>query len=635
MKNISNILVSTPSPHLAYSSRVSEHEPEAEDDKHSDAKMSLDTAQAGRLISRNGATWHDNNRSGKTTIYYEFDLKDPVNQGDTHTNFTHSQKEGIRKSMLGWSDIANITYKENPPEGEWLGDQKFFRDNPDAEGVLAIRKTPSMGIGGSSDKGGGNVWLSLRDPNLKFSPKSLGNSLATHELGHNLGLDHPGPYNGAGSTYENDAIYAEDTHGHSVMSYFDDTKNGPKHDGVPSWTPMMDDISAVQRLYGANYNTRNTDTTYGFNSNTGRESLTFESADDRPVLCIWDGGGNDTLDCSGYKQDQYINLNEQTFSNVGGLKGNVSIAKGVTLENAVGGPGDDHLIGNDADNRLTGGVGSDRMSGGKGKNTFVYHAASDSTPEHPDLITDFISGKDSIDVSTLLKKNGLHDLHFVTRFSGKAGEAVLGFNEKSNEGTLMIDLKGSGQAGFLVKSHGQIYPSDVLRTPAMHKAVDTSPARINPDGGRTDGYVPPAPIVLPPVVRVVTGTQENDELRGDHGDNQITGASGADILWGGAGKNTFVYEDANDSTVKRPDQIVDFKTGVDTIDVSKALKKAGLDQLNFVSQFTGRPGDTIISHNPTSNESSIGIDMTGNKKADLFIYANGQIKSGDVLTNTH
>lgn len=70
MTNISNILTSTPSPHLAYPSRVSEHEPEAEDDQHSDAKMSLDTAQAGRLISRSGATWHDNNRSGKTTIYY-------------------------------------------------------------------------------------------------------------------------------------------------------------------------------------------------------------------------------------------------------------------------------------------------------------------------------------------------------------------------------------------------------------------------------------------------------------------------------------------------------------------------------------------------------------------------------------
>lgn len=614
------------------STRVSEHEPEAEDTSDNSKKISLDTAQAGRVISRDGAVWKDHNRSGQTTMYYEFDLNDPYQQADIKNNFTADQKAGLRKAMQAWSDIASVTYKENPAEGEWLGDRKFFRDNPDAEGLLAVRKVQNtQKQGGVAEVGTPNVWFLLANPNESFNPTSKFAAVAIHEFGHNLGLLHPGHYNGS-ADYDKDAIYAEDTHGHSIMSYFGEDNSGQHFKGIMPWTPMMDDISAIQRVYGANYKTRNTDTTYGFNSNTDREVLSFKSANDQPVLCIWDGGGNDTLDCSEFTADQYLNLNEQTFSNVAGLKGNVSIAKGVTLENAIGGHGVDHIVGNAADNRLTGGAGADNLSGGKGNDTFVYNAPSDSTPAAPDVITDFISGNDSIDVSTLLKKSGLKDLHFVTQFSGRAGEAMLGFDASRSEGSLMIDLTGAGQAGFLVKTHGQIYPSDVLIAPSTRKSVDTSPPRINPDGGRTDGYVPPAPIIPLPSIKVVTGTNANDIVRGDHGNNQLTGGAGADVLVGGAGKDTFVYEDASDSTVQRPDQIVDFKTGIDTIDVSKVLKKSGVGSLSFVDRFTGRAGETIIRHNPLNHESSLSIDMNGNGKSDLFIYASGEIKSSDILS---
>ncbi|MGZ0713703.1 M10 family metallopeptidase C-terminal domain-containing protein [Pseudomonas palleroniana] len=610
--------------------RVSQHEPEDEDDVGQSVKMSLDTAQAGRVISRSGAVWHDKNRDGHTTIYYEFDLKDPIDQGDIRHNFTDDQKKGLRKAMQSWSDIANVVYKENPPEGEWLGDIKFFRDNPDTEGLLALRKTPGRGMGGAAAIGTANVYLGMEFAKASLHPKSLGGFVAMHEIGHNLGLLHPGFYNGHGD-YANDAMYVQDTHGHSIMSYFDEGHAGQEFATYP-WTPMMDDISALQRLYGANYNTRNTDTVYGFNSNTDRENLTFDSPDAKPALCIWDGGGNDTLDCSEFAADQYLNLNEQTFSNVAGLKGNVSIAKGVTLENAIGGHGADTLLGNDADNRLTGGFGADRLTGGKGKDTFVYKAVSDSTPQKPDLITDFISGTDSIDLSTLLNKSGLKDLHFVTEFSGKAGEAVLAFDEKTNEGSLTIDLKGTGQGNFLVKTHGQIYPADVLFVPSTHKPVDTSPARFNPDGGRTDGYVPPPPIVLPPSIKVINGTPENEVLRGDYGDNQITGGEGSDVLLGGAGKDTFIYEKTSDSTEKRPDQILDFETGIDKIDVSKLLENSNIQGFNFVKKLTGRAGEIVISHSPKTNESRLAIDMSGNGKADLFIFAQGQINASDIVS---
>ncbi|AZE61673.1 MULTISPECIES: M10 family metallopeptidase C-terminal domain-containing protein [Pseudomonas] len=626
----------SPTPLRLSAARVSQYEPEEETDAGKSVKMSLDTFQAGRIISRNGAVWGDQNRDGHTTIYYKFGQHNYTDQHDINTNFTESQKNGLRLAMQSWSDIANVAYKEKPPKGEWVDDGKSGKDTRDAEATLSLlKRVNSHDPGGYAGIGTSHVGITFRYAGESTLPNTEFAGVAIHELGHHLGLPHPGNYNGRGSDYEKDAAYNEDTIAHSIMSYFSEKNNGYDFKGSVVRTPMMDDISASQRIYGANYNTRNTDTTYGFNSNTGREALTFKSSRDRPVLCIWDGGGNDTLDCSKFAADQQINLNEQTFSNVAGLKGNISIARGVTLENAVGGHGNDQILGNDADNRLTGGVGADQLTGGKGKDTFIYKDISDSTPEKPDLITDFVSGTDSFDLSAMLKKNGLKDLHFVSQFSGRAGEALLDFDEDRNLGRLKVDLSGKGRENFMVTTNGRIYPSDVLSTPSLHKTVDTSPPRFTPDGARTDGYVPPPPpppLVLPPTVKFMTGTQGNDVLRGDHGDNNITGGAGADVLFGGAGKDIFIYEKASDSSVKRPDQILDFTTGIDKIDVSKALQAAGTDTLIFVEKFTGRIGETVIRYNAKNKESSLAVDMTGNGKADLHIVSRGQIKADDIIS---
>ena len=72
----------------------------------------------------------------------------------------------------------------------------------------------------------------------------------------------------------------------------------------------------------------------------------------------------------------------------GGLVGNVSIAKGVTVENAIGGSGSDLLIGNGVSNELKGGAGNDilfgaggadKLWGGSGSDTFVFAAWTRST----------------------------------------------------------------------------------------------------------------------------------------------------------------------------------------------------------------------------------------------------------------
>lgn len=55
------------------------------------------------------------------------------------------------------------------------------------------------------------------------------------------------------------------------MSYFSEQNTGADYKGVWPSGPQLDDITAIQKLYGANTTTRTGDTTYGFNSNTDRD----------------------------------------------------------------------------------------------------------------------------------------------------------------------------------------------------------------------------------------------------------------------------------------------------------------------------------------------------------------------------
>lgn len=419
-------------------------------------KRSLSTDQVAGHLTRSGTRFNDRDGDGKTQVSYKL-------QG-----FTEQQKTCARRAMEAWQDVANISFHEN------------------------ARKTDgSIEVSGSHRMESGVAWGPTRhNPAAKatigtrrasHAPKegSYFHTTMVHEIGHCLGLAHPGDYNGGGS-YERDAKFAQDTRAGTVMSYWAEHKNaGHDFKGRMPSAPMMYDIAAVQRLYGANHTTRNTDTTYGFNSNTGRDVLSIKSAADSAVFCVWDGGGNDTLDFSGYSQDQNINLNAQSFSDVGGMKGNVSIAKGVTLENAVGGAGNDVLTGNDADNRLKGGRGADKLRGGGGADIFVYDKASESTPQNPDLIEDFTSGTDKVDVSGALREAGIKHLNFSSQFNRQPGNAVLGYDARTGRGSLAIDMNGSGKPDLLLTTAGKIQATDIVTggpTPTPGPAPLPTPA---------------------------------------------------------------------------------------------------------------------------------------------------------------
>lgn len=64
---------------------------------------------------------------------------------------------------------------------------------------------------------------------------------------------------------------------------------------------------------------------------------------------------------------------------------------------------------------------------------------------------------------------------------------------------------------------------------------------------------------------VLVGGRKNDRLNGGAGNDVLVGKFGKDTLTGGAGRDRFVYENVRD----RSDQMTDFSTSEDVIDLSK------------------------------------------------------------------
>ncbi|HEY0600924.1 M10 family metallopeptidase C-terminal domain-containing protein [Brevundimonas sp.] len=349
-------------------------------------KPSLGPIDAGAQITRSNTSWATG-LGQPAVVTYAFRASAPNMPTDTSgfSQFNNFQITATEFALAAWSDVANITFNRVNDTGSQYSNSAtilFGNYSSGQSGAAAFAYLPG-GMPGATGSNAvqGDVWI---NSSLSYNSvpvmQAYGQQVLLHEIGHAIGLSHPAAYNASADgviTYAANATYFEDSRQYTVMSYFEEWRTGADFRTAGggnrySAVPLLDDIAAAQRLYGANMTTRTGDTVYGFNSTAGQPWFSATSVTSALIFAVWDAGGTDTFDFSGYDVAQSIDLRQGAFSSVGALVGNVAIAIGVVIENVIGGIGADTIRGNSADNRITGNGGNDVVDGGLGSDTVVF-----------------------------------------------------------------------------------------------------------------------------------------------------------------------------------------------------------------------------------------------------------------------
>jgi serralysin len=603
-------------------------------------------------LANNGYVYGVPQANGTTSFF-------GLNEYFNFAAFNAAQRDAAREAMTSWDDVVAVSFVETHVDN---ADITFgnLASAPTTQAYSRLpldRITSNPAINDQIKWIAGDVWISASQPsNFQLDEGRYGMQTLTHEVGHSIGLSHPGAYNaapGVSITYGPNAEYAQDTRAYSIMSYFEaNVITGTRHfdfhlsTTAYSGVPLIHDIAAAQRIYGADMTTRTGDTVYGFNSNAGRDSFDFTKTP-APVMAIWDAGGNDTIDASGYATRQVIDLTPGSLSSIGGvtfetapslaqvnanrlaagitslvpqatydanmnalrlnpdvgrLTDNVGIAYGAIIENAIGGSGADNLIGNNADNilrgnagvdlivaaagndLLDGGLGDDVMVGGTGDDRYMVDAAGDVVTEKAAEGTDTVLS--AIDYSLGADVENLTLTGSAATGIGNGLDNAITGNELANllDGGTGNDrlAGGAGDDRYIVDAAGD----QVVELAG--EGIDS--VRSSVSYALTDNV---ENLVLTGAAQTGTGNGLNNiiignalanALLGGAGDDRLAGGDERDFLTGGAGSDTFVAEL---NSMKKSGKSGSFST--DTIlDFVSGTDKIDLSGLKFASiELTG------------------------------------------------
>ncbi|MFC3443392.1 M10 family metallopeptidase C-terminal domain-containing protein [Sphingobium rhizovicinum] len=468
----------------------------------------------------------------------------------TYRVFSEAEKAVARAALDLWAKVSGLTFFEVAP-GE--GDIKFMNFdlsalNSNAAGFAYYPMNGYDGFEAASD-----VFI---DTGLAGSMHLL-----LHEIGHALGLKHP---------FEGDVTLETsiDNYATTVLSY---TSGGTAGDVLGTF-----DVQAIRHIYGdasqdgkqvADWNWNAATRTLSQTGSAGADAIYGIGGTD----IITGGDGNDEIvgrdgddQLSGGAGDDVIGGGRGNDI-LNGDAGNDRLDGGLGNDTLSGGADRDTLYGEEGDDLLLGGAGDDYLSGDWGFPGEVYGVdtlrgedGNDTLSGFGEDVLDGGAGNDSVylnnsDRGTVLGGTGDDSLFFsllgtmvgLATIDGGDGQDMLSYEAKNGTYNLLVSSLNFRGIESLSLTTGA--GNDVLRN-------DSQLANVSLNGG--DGS------------DTLYAGSARGSLFGEAGNDILVAGSGFSFLYGGAGADRFVFQSFGDSPAGYADQIEDFQTGVDRIDIS-------------------------------------------------------------------
>ena len=303
---------------------------------------------------------------------------------------TSAQAEQIAKAFDAWAGVAKVAFTKIAETSDGtVGDIRIAFTSA----VPSRYWGYALGVSDGLSNAHGDIWIDDSIIGQSFETGTYNFMSMMHEIGHALGLKHP---------FEGAKIPSGfDNRRYTIMSYTDPDKVWWRNPDTGAMTyliksPMVYDILAIQKIYGANTAWHTGDDVYAFSP----KAPSFEA--------IWDAGGNDTFSVADFSQGCTIDLTAGTYSSLAydsvSLTSNIGIAFNCTIENARGGQGGDTLIGSEGSNTLSGNAGADALRGNGGNDTLDGGAGDDVLDGG--LGDDTLIGGDGVDTATYANTKG-------------------------------------------------------------------------------------------------------------------------------------------------------------------------------------------------------------------------------------